>query len=92
MKVNSDLLKILPQDSEVVVELLEEQAFLEGSSDIMVAAFFLNDNVQPSQIASTFHDYMQKEPTFLSFVQTDLSSFFIRHHKLKPNGFNLHYV
>jgi len=50
LKVNSDLLKILPQDSEVVVELKEEQAFLEGS-DIMVAAFFLNDNTQPTQIA-----------------------------------------
>jgi len=75
LKVNSDLLKILPQDSEVIVELLEEQAFLEGS-DVMVAAFFLNDNVQPSQIASTFYDLMQKEPTFLSFVQTDLSFLF----------------
>ncbi len=75
LKVNSDLLKILPQDSEIVVELLEEQAFLEGS-DVMVAAFFLNDNAQPSQIAETFHDLMQNEPTFLSFVQTDLSFLF----------------
>lgn len=75
LKVNSDLLKILPQDSEVVVELLEEQSFLEGS-DIMVTAFFINDSVQPSQIAETFHDLMQNEPTFLSFVQTDLSFLF----------------
>ena len=75
LKVNSDLLKILPQDSEVVVELLEEQSFLEGS-DIMVTAFFINDSVQPSQIAETFHDLMLNEPTFLSFVQTDLSFLF----------------
>ncbi|RAO99383.1 hypothetical protein PW5551_04410 [Petrotoga sp. 9PW.55.5.1] len=75
LRVNSDLLEIMPQDSEIVIELQKELLLLEDS-DVMVAAFFLNEESDPHQIAKAFSEQMLQESTFSTFIQTDLSFLF----------------
>ncbi|UYO99591.1 MMPL family transporter [Oceanotoga sp. DSM 15011] len=70
--IDSDLLKIIPQDSPIIQEYNYEQKEL-SSSDIMITSFFLNENSDPEKIALDFYNFMQNEPTFNNFTETDLS-------------------
>lgn len=70
--IDSDILKIAPQDSDIIKTLNEENKLLQGN-DILITAFYLNDNSDPVNIAQKYYDEMNKIDSFTGFTETDLS-------------------
>lgn len=72
IKVDSDVLKIMPENSDIILEYQKEQKAI-SSSDRLVVAFFLNDDSDIYEIAEDFLNLMSKENSFTGFTETDIS-------------------
>ncbi|MGM0641012.1 MAG: efflux RND transporter permease subunit [Thermotogota bacterium] len=70
--IDSDLLKIAPQDSDIIQVLNEENQLLQGN-DILITAFYLEENSNPVDIAQKYYDEMYEMDSFNGFTETDLS-------------------
>lgn len=70
--IDSDILKIAPQDSDIIQTLNEENKLLQGN-DVLITAFYLNEDSDPSEIAQKFYNEMNKIDFFSGFTETDLS-------------------
>jgi hypothetical protein len=70
--IDSDILKIAPQDSDIIQVLNEENEILQGN-DILITAFYLEDDTNPTEIARRFYNDMNKIDSFKGFTETDLS-------------------
>ncbi|SDC33990.1 efflux RND transporter permease subunit [Geotoga petraea] len=70
--IDSDILKIAPQDSDIIQVLNEENKILQGN-DILITAFYLEEDSNPNEIAQKFYTEMNKIDSFSGFTETDLS-------------------
>ncbi|KLO23954.1 MULTISPECIES: efflux RND transporter permease subunit [unclassified Marinitoga] len=72
LKINSDLLELLPKDDPVVISYRNEVKY-QSESEVMIVAFYINKNIDYKKLALAFYDRMKKIPEFKDLAKTDVS-------------------
>jgi hypothetical protein len=72
LKINSDLLELLPKDDPIVISFKEE-AKNQSESEIMIVAFYLNDDTDYRRLALEFQEKMKNLNGFKDLAKTDVS-------------------
>lgn len=72
LKINSDLLQLLPDDDPIVMSYKNELK-QQSESEVMITAFYLNDDTDYKKLALDFYDRMKTLPEFKDLAKTDVS-------------------
>ncbi|KLO22729.1 hypothetical protein X275_05160 [Marinitoga sp. 1197] len=72
LKINSDLLELLPKDDPIVISYRNEVKY-QSESEVMIVAFYINKNIDYKKLALDFYDKMKKIPEFKDLAKTDVS-------------------
>lgn len=72
LKINSDLLELLPEDDPTVISFKNE-AKQQSESEVMIVAFYIDENSDYKKLALDFYNRMKKIPEFKDLAKTDIS-------------------
>ncbi|WGS65383.1 efflux RND transporter permease subunit [Marinitoga aeolica] len=72
LKINSDLLELLPKDDPIAISYKKELA-QQSESEVMIVAFYINNNIDHKKLALDFYTRMKALPEFKDLAKTDVS-------------------
>ncbi|WP_129409919.1 hypothetical protein [Marinitoga lauensis] len=72
LKINSDLLELLPKDDPIAISYKKELA-QQSESEVMIVAFYINHNIDHKKLALDFYNRMKNLPEFKDLAKTDVS-------------------
>ncbi|SHE74572.1 hypothetical protein SAMN02745164_01058 [Marinitoga hydrogenitolerans DSM 16785] len=72
LKINSDLLELLPKDDPIVVSYRDELQH-QSESEVMIVAFYIDDNTDYKKLALDFYSRMKNIHEFKALAKTDIS-------------------
>ncbi|KAF2956025.1 MMPL family transporter [Marinitoga sp. 38H-ov] len=72
LKINSDLLELLPKDDPIVLSYKNESKN-QSESEIMIVAFYLNEDTNYRKLALDFKEEMKNLNGFKDLAKTDVS-------------------
>ncbi|GAB6188350.1 hypothetical protein JCM30566_00890 [Marinitoga arctica] len=72
LKINSDLLELLPKDDPTVISFKNESK-QQSESEVMIVAFYINENTDYRKLALDFSNRMKNLSEFKDLAKTDVS-------------------